>query len=171
MGRSAEEMFWEKTIPEPNTGCWLWMGHVDKDGYGLYGNRDKSHSGRRAPRLAWAFTYGAAPDGLFVCHRCDNPACVNPGHLFLGTPADNMADRDAKNRHATGDRNGSRRYPERRPRGERQGKAKLTADIVTAMRRRYASGGISLMALAREYGVSDTAVFSACARRTWRHVP
>ena len=78
--------------------CWEWTGRVDKDGYGLVprGERGPSH---RAHRLVWERENGPIPDGSLVCHACDNPRCINPAHLFLGTPLDNMRDKMAKGRH------------------------------------------------------------------------
>jgi hypothetical protein len=91
-----------RSIPEPNSGCWLWLGNVQESGHGRL-----KVGGRTTPahRASWT-AFNGHPGKLFVCHRCDVPSCVNPGHLFLGTCADNHADRDAKGRQARGERGG-----------------------------------------------------------------
>lgn len=94
------------------TGCWEWTRYRDKDGYARVTVREKtSRRGYAAHRVMWTLWYGDIPDGLCVCHHCDNPPCVNPEHLFLGTCADNAHDRDAKGRQSHGPRNRGQDHP------------------------------------------------------------
>ena len=83
------------SIPEPNSGCLLWTGSVMGIGYGKVSWNGRQHP---AHRMAWAQAHGPIPDGMFVCHRCDVPLCINPDHLFIGTHKDNMADKKSKSR-------------------------------------------------------------------------
>lgn len=82
---------------EPNTGCWLWSGYCMPYGYGQIGRPDNGGP-ERTHRYSYELHFGAIPPGLFVCHRCDTPACCNPTHLFLGTAKDNTQDMDRKGR-------------------------------------------------------------------------
>ena len=152
--RDVEAEFWERAIPEPNTGCWLWMGDMSSFGYGVA--RFGSEGRRRvaAHRRAYQFAVGPTPEGLDVCHRCDNRACVNPGHLFLGTRAENLADMVAKGRSA---------------RGEKHHAAKLTAKQVQEIRRDMAGSGIPFV-LAARFGVSVATIHDIAERRSWPHV-
>lgn len=90
----------ERSIPEPNSGCWLWTASTNK-GYGSFQHKNKSIL---AHRLSWEIVNGPIPDGLVACHKCDTPACINPDHIFLGTQKDNGIDMANKQRHAAGKR-------------------------------------------------------------------
>lgn len=144
-----------------DTACIEWDRFCDPvSGYGMlrWARRDGGDGQNwRAHRMAWVKAYGPIPDGMFVCHRCDNPPCVNPDHLFLGTPGDNSRDRDRKGRHVA-------------LRGESNGSSKLNDDAVRAIRARYAAGGVSQRALADEFGVDRVAVGFVVNGKTWRHV-
>jgi hypothetical protein len=138
--------------------CWLWQGRVNERGYGLIDKGGHSRHGGRpllAHRVAYELAHGSIPDGLFVCHSCDTPRCVNPDHLWLGTNADNAADMARKNRSNQ---------------GERCPSAKLTAERVTEIRRRWAEGGVQQKALAAEYGVSRGVVSEILSGKSWRHL-
>jgi hypothetical protein len=161
MRPSLAERFWSHV--ERGEGCWLWTGSRQ---YGhRYGLTTVAGKTRLAHRVAWELTNGPIPDGLYVCHRCDNPPCVRPDHLFLGTPSVNNLDAVAKrhNIHAAA--------PERLARGERVNTAKLTEDDVRAIRARAAAGGVTYRQLADEYGLRDVkGIYLIVNRRTWRHV-
>lgn len=160
------ERFEEKISPEPNTGCWLWTSAVTSRGYGTFRIADQDYL---AHRLAFALWNGPIGAGLYVCHRCDQPLCVSPQHLFLGTPLENAQDCQRKGRGAVGDKNGSRTKPERRARGERVATARLTAEMVLAIRA-LSSAGATLRSLARENGVSPTAIAKIVKRESWMHL-
>ena len=128
--------------------CWPWRGGVNRDGYGrIYFDGD-THNAHRA---AWLITYGKIPKGKFVCHRCDNPACVNPSHLFLGTATSNMEDRDAKGRQA---------------KGEQCGLSKLTDEEIAVIR----TSSDSCRVLGRKHGVHFSTIARARRGETWKHL-
>lgn len=146
---------------DKTSGCWLWLGYIDKgNGYGQI----SSGEGKRlitTHRAAWLVTHGEIPEGMFVCHTCDNRPCVNPDHLFLGTAKDNSADCKAKGRN-------------RWVQGEASTNAKLTDAQVREIRARHLprvhpareTGG-SVSELSTEFGVSKTYI-GALVNRNWR---
>lgn len=158
------DRFWSKVdrTHGPDS-CWEWTA-ARVQGYGQFCVRD--HKPTRAHRVAWLLVNGEIPSGLFVCHRCDNPPCVNPAHLFLGTPQDNMADMLAKGRKATG---WHLLHPERIPRGEANHYAKLTTANVIEIRG-VASNTERDLRFAERFNVSLHTIRSVRARKTWRHV-
>jgi hypothetical protein len=162
--RPAVLRFWEKVRKTSDEGCWLWEGQTRTHGYGqirVMGTRMGTH------RFSWRLHNGSIPAGIFVCHHCDNPACVNPAHLFLGTHDDNMADRNRKGRMEFGDQHHARRHPELVARGERNGQAKLTMPHVRAIREAYRAGGLSQRALAAQYGVTQRVIWGIVNNRAW----
>lgn len=158
--------FWLRVDKSGPNGCWLWMGHRQKSGHGRF----KMNHGRvLAHRFSWELHHGPIPAGLFVCHHCDNPCCVNPAHLFLGTAADNVADCVRKGRHAHGDTHPSRTRPECLKRGSEHHYAKLKeADVLDI--RSLSAEGMSRAEIARRFGVTHDAIARIVKRETWVHI-
>mgnify|MGYP000978200797 CR=1 FL=1 len=150
--------------------CWEWAGYRNRSGYGML-----NVSGRtmRAHRLAWILSGGEIPQGLCVCHKCDNRGCVNPAHLWVGTQLENIADRVAKGRSArlSGKKNGSHLHPEKMARGEKCARSKLTDSQVIEIRRRYDAGLDNQPTLAEAFGVTQENIGYIVRRDTWRHLP
>jgi hypothetical protein len=147
--------------------CWNWTAGTNTYGYGQI-NINKVPV--KAHRLSYVLHHPLTIDLLeghreiFVCHRCDNPLCVNPAHLFLGSYLDNIKDMVQKKRHYTG-------QPEYEGRkGETNVSSKLTDDIVREIRTRYANGDISQTQLSVEYNVTNANICSIVNRKTWKHI-
>lgn len=157
LGADALRMQIERlSIPEPNTGCWLWMGDWST---GRHYGRVGIGGGRtiRAHRVAFEIWNGPIPDGHEVCHRCDTLPCVNPKHLFTGTHTDNMRDMAAKRRG-------------RSPTGADNPRSVLTAENVAEARALYRAGQITQLVLATRFGVSEASMHAALTGETWAHV-
>lgn len=174
------ERFWPKV--SKSDGCWTWTAAINKRwGYGAFREGGKT---LRAHRVAWALTNGPIPDGLFACHHCDNPSCVNPSHIFLGTCSDNAKDMAAKGRSTLGDRNPSRLYPDRVARGDRHSSRThperiqrgvdrpnhklLNADVI-AIRSLFANGATN-KAISERYGISRSLASAVAHGKRWQHV-
>lgn len=168
--RDMATRFWEKVDraggPE---ACWPWRSGTDRDGYGRF-TVSRSLRGTGAHRMAYELCVGEIPDGMCVCHACDNPLCCNPSHLFIGTNADNVLDRHTKGRDATGDRSFARIHPERIKRGEQINTAKLTAQQVRDIRALYYLYGVTQVELAQMYPVNRQNISGIVRGEKWRHV-
>lgn len=151
-------------IPEPNSGCWLWLGAVDRLGYGhISPKRPDSFGQQYAHRASYVLHNGSIPPGLFVCHKCDVPSCVNPAHLFAGTPADNFADMIAKGRGRAvlvPPMNGLKR-------GTLHVLNKLDEDAVRFIRTQT----ISSREAAERYGVHRSTISDIVRRKSWKWLP
>jgi hypothetical protein len=168
--------------------CWLWTaGNLGPFGYG--GFSVKGHA-KLAHRVSWVIHRGSISEGMCVLHNCpggDNPRCVNPDHLWLGTNRENSDDMVAKGRSTTGERNGAYTRPERRVRGDRHGRrlhpekfenvrgekfwsAKLTEQTVRDARKKYSTGEWTCEQLSKLFGVNLTTIHRAVMHLSWKHV-
>lgn len=149
MSQVAPVERFEKFIERiPFSGCWLWTGKINDSGYGVW-RQTPTQNYQRAHRLFYKLLIGAIPDGVFVCHRCDVPCCVNPAHLFLGSQKDNMADAAAKGRTA---------------KGMMHGQSKLNSEDVLKIRSSFETQE----ELALRFGVTRTTIGRIRNRKLWR---
>lgn len=148
-GLSIEEAFWNKVKKYKN--CWEWTGCLSH-GYGSL-----KVNGKRfiASRFSYELHYGKIPKGKFVLHKCDNPACIRPEHLFLGTQKDNVRDSVSKGRNMV---------------GEKQNFAKLTNEKVIEIRSLYSKGNISQTELGKKFNVHQHTISCLVRRQTWKHI-
>lgn len=155
---TVEERFWSrvnkygKLVPNMDTRCWSWLGRKNDSGYGQFNIGDK---GITISRYSYILHYGLIPSGMLVCHKCDNPECTNPDHLFLGSTKDNTRDSINKGRFAW---------------GEKSGMAKLTCDNVIEIRILWKSGLHDLKQLSDRFNVHKVTISSVVNNKSWRSV-
>ena len=149
---SLEERFWRNVSQGPGMACWLWTASTERAGYG---HMRVGKTMKKCHRISWEIHHGKIPAGLYVLHRCDVPACVNPKHLWLGTLTDNNRDRETKGRG-------------RQPKGSKSGRSKLTEAEVPLIRQRGLQE--NAMQIALDYPVTATAIRFILQRKVWRHV-
>jgi len=149
--------------------CWIWRGNKNQRGYGLFHLRDINVS---AHRVSWRIVHGDIPEGLYICHRCDNPSCVNPDHLFPGTPLENAQDMVRKGRHAHPNPSKDYRpkYQKNYMRGSEHVHSKLNESLVWDMRIRHVQGE-RYADIARSIGIRETTCRQAIVGERWAHVP
>lgn len=163
--KTTEQRFWGKVSkPDNSKDCWLWIGAKGRKGYGVFGRGDGSKKLFRANRYSYELHAGPIPAGFFVCHRCDNPACVNPSHLFVGTAQDNANDKVNKGRTTKGRAGIWVAAP-----GKIHPAAKITEEQVMEIRKKRESGFL-LLPLAEEYGITKSQVSHICRRKSWTHI-
>lgn len=149
------ERFW--TLVATGDGCWEWRGTRQSKGYGVFWDGERQV---RAHRTAWELVNGPIPAGLSVLHSCDNPPCVNPAHLRVGTARDNASDAMARRRHFSPFRGQNQA-------GEQNRNARLTAADVTVIRERVASGELQRN-VAADYGITQSNVSHIARGKSWR---
>jgi len=147
-----------------STGCWNWIGQKSEHGYGIISKSSHIRAGVKtyAHQLSWLIYNGEIPSGMFICHHCDNPACVNPNHLFLGTPQDNVDDKMRKGRHRTRVFYG-KEHPQH---GTNSPYNKLTENDVREIRKLYVEGE-TLRSIASKFNVVHGVINNIIQGRKW----
>lgn len=154
MKKTIKERFEEKISKDENTGCWNWISSRRKNGYGEF---TINYKNRLAHRVSYELYNGFIPDGFCVCHKCDNPACVNPEHLFAGSIKDNMVDKVKKNRN-----------PDFK--GINNPVAIFSEQDILTIRSKYIPHVYTLKQLAKEYNVCPQHIHDIVKRKIWKHI-
>ena len=153
------DTFWKNVVKTPT--CWNYTKRISNTGYGTI-TEIGPHSIRKTfltHRASWFFHFGPIPDGMFVCHHCDNRTCIRPDHLFLGTDADNMDDMALKGRRACGDKVANF--------GEKNPSSQITSLIASQIRHEYGQGNCSQQKLADKYGINQRSISNIILKKTW----
>lgn len=153
------DRFWAK-VEKTQSGCWLFRNGIARHDYGTFGFMGKV---RKAHIVSWIIHNGEIASGLYVCHKCDNPPCVNPDHLFLGTHSENIKDAYSKGRVILPPQ-------ESLLRGVAKRNHKLNDDLVREIRNKYATGNATYRSLSKDYGVDTRTIGHIIHRRKWNHV-
>ncbi len=160
------DQFFERARVRSENECWPWNRSLTLSGYGRLKSQGYTW---RAHRLSYELFKGPIPEGMLVMHACDNPECVNPSHLSVGTHADNNADKAKKGRAVSGEKHHSRTNPECLLRGEKHGRTSLTREDVIEMRC-LAREGVADKALAELYGISASQAWRIVKGKFWQHL-
>lgn len=147
--------FDDKWQPVTDCGCYLWSAATNAKGYGKFSIGPQKWV--LAHRYAYERAKGSLPPGVIVCHKCDNPSCVNPDHLFSGTHKDNAKDRDSKNRRVA-------------LRGENHGRSKLNEQKVFELRKLAAEKKFSYASLGKLFGINRKTASDIVNRNIWSHI-
>lgn len=159
--------FWSK-VKKTKT-CWEWIAYRNRLGYGVLNIRGKS---TLAHRFVWFLTHGPFPREALICHHCDNPSCVNPNHLYQGTPRSNVQDCLSRGRHVApkGEKHWTKQFGKRIARGNSSPVARLTEAQVLAIRARYALGWKNKTRLGKEYKIDNSVITDILNREIWTHI-
>lgn len=152
--KTSEQKFWEKVDKKEEDECWEWKACKDTCGYGIIWYNKKN---TKTHRFSWILHYGKIPKGTEVCHHCDNPPCVNPKHLWMGTHRSNMLDMRAKNRGSI-------------TKGEKNGSHKLTENDVINIRNKYKMKKYTITKLSKQYEMCWNTIYYIVNRKLWKHI-